>query len=171
MTTSNSMQYWATLVKEVFNLMLGLKSDKMTFFRPNGKLTLTFYKAFENSIPIWSTFAKESFWFDAYLGRWRNDCFVTEQQLNSHFLYHILKYHSKLSNICKPSFFLGSVPASIHGVCVCVCVCAFVVSQFLVQDMTTINYWRYLLFWHYAYLGHLTQQYRSLAEPCHTQIF
>ena len=31
---------------------------------------------------------------------------MTEQQLNSHFLYHILKYHSKLSNFCKTSFLI-----------------------------------------------------------------
>ena len=52
-------------VNEVFNFMLGFKSDEMTVLRPNGRLTLTFYEAFENNIPIWSTFAKEFFWFDA----------------------------------------------------------------------------------------------------------
>ena len=35
--------------KEVFNFMLGFKSDEMTVLRPNGRLTLTFYEAFENS--------------------------------------------------------------------------------------------------------------------------
>ena len=45
--------------------MLGFKSDEITVLRPNGRLTLTFYEAFKNSMPIWSTSAKENFWFDA----------------------------------------------------------------------------------------------------------
>ena len=45
--------------------MLCFKSHEMTVLRPNGGLTLTFYETFENSIPIWSTSAKENFWFDA----------------------------------------------------------------------------------------------------------
>ena len=62
---SNSILYWTTFVKEVFNLMLGFKSDEMTVLRPNDRLALPLYEAFENSIPIWSTSAKENFWFDA----------------------------------------------------------------------------------------------------------
>ena len=44
--------YIETFVKEVFNFMLGLKSDKMTVLRLNGRLTLTFYEAFENNKKI-----------------------------------------------------------------------------------------------------------------------
>ena len=48
-TNSNSILFWTTFVKEVCNFMLGFKSDKMPVLRPNGRLPLRFYEAFENS--------------------------------------------------------------------------------------------------------------------------
>ena len=50
--------------------------------------------------------------------------------------------YSQIQKIGKRSVwdFLGSVPASIRDfLCVFVCVCVCVISQFLVQEMTTFN--------------------------------
>ena len=42
--------------------MFSLESDEMTALWPNGSLTFTFYEIFSNSIPKWTTFAKEVFY-------------------------------------------------------------------------------------------------------------
>ena len=71
--------------------MFSLESDEMTALWPNDSLTFTFYVIFSNSIPNWTTFVKEFFWFDAQSREWRNDRFVTKLQLNFHFLCDNLK--------------------------------------------------------------------------------
>ena len=41
--------------------MVNLESDEMTVLWPNDSLTFTFYVAFSNSIPNWTTFETEVF--------------------------------------------------------------------------------------------------------------
>ena len=50
--------------KKVFDLIISLKSDKITALWPNDSLTLTFYETFSNSIPNWAIFEKKVLWFD-----------------------------------------------------------------------------------------------------------
>ena len=52
------------LQKKFFDSMFSLESDEMTALWPNDSLTFTFYATFSNSIPNWTTFVKEVFWFD-----------------------------------------------------------------------------------------------------------
>ena len=63
-TFSNSIPYWTTFVREVFDSMFSLESDEMTALWPNNSLTFTFYSSFSNSNPNWQTFVKEVFWFN-----------------------------------------------------------------------------------------------------------
>ena len=60
----DSIPNWATFVKEVFDLIFSLESDKMTALWTNESITFTFYVIISNSIPNWATFVKEVFWFD-----------------------------------------------------------------------------------------------------------
>ena len=50
--------------KWTFDLMLSWESDKMTAVWPNQIFTFTFYDKFSHSIPNWTTFVKELFWYD-----------------------------------------------------------------------------------------------------------
>ena len=52
------------LWKKFFDSMFSLESDEMTALWSNESLTFTFYVIVSNSIPNWTTFVKEFFWFD-----------------------------------------------------------------------------------------------------------
>ena len=70
--------------------MFSLESDEMTALWPNDSLTFTFYLTFSYSMPNWTTFVKEVFWFGVSFWKWRNDCFVTKWQLNFYFLLYFV---------------------------------------------------------------------------------
>ena len=94
------------LKKNYFDSMVSLESDEMTALWSNDSLTFPFYGTFSISVPDWTTFVKEVFWFHTELGKWRNDCFVTKWQLNFHFLWKILKWYTELNNFCKRTFLI-----------------------------------------------------------------
>ena len=52
------------LQNKFFDSKFSLESDERTALWPNGSLTFTLYMTFSNSIPNWTTFVKEDFWFD-----------------------------------------------------------------------------------------------------------
>ena len=51
------------LQKKFFDSVFSLESDEITALWPNHSLFSTFYVTFSNSIPNWTTFIKEVFWF------------------------------------------------------------------------------------------------------------
>ena len=51
------------LLKKFFDSMISLESDEMTGLWSNDSLTFPFYGTFSISVPDWTTFVKEVFWF------------------------------------------------------------------------------------------------------------
>ena len=61
---SKGIPNWKTFVKEVFDLIISLNSDKMTALGPTDSLAFTFHETFANSLPKWTTLLKKFIWFN-----------------------------------------------------------------------------------------------------------
>ena len=61
--------------------MISLESDKMNDLQPNNHLSFTSCDTFSNSIPNWTTFVKEFFWFHAYFRKWQNNYYKPNECL------------------------------------------------------------------------------------------
>ena len=63
-TFSRSIPNWTTFVKEVFNMILSLESDKMTALWLNESLTWTIFVKIMIRLPNWTNFVNKVSRFD-----------------------------------------------------------------------------------------------------------